>query len=162
MLLQRCLDEEHGRGGVLMRSTRIQPAMSVGSYKTYEIRTPRATHWRKAACDEVDCVNYLNGWRVRIEGLSPELLDTAKNSGRRYSLLDVAEGETWLVFEPGQPCFQASTHIAPINRPELYIVRDGDWRGNPSGRTRTHVRGAEWVEDFAEHQVRLAKQINQG
>lgn len=143
-----------------MEPNRIPPAMPVGAYQTYEIRAPRATHFRPASCAEAGCANFRNGWRVRVEGLPAPLLHAAKNSGRKYTVLSVAEGETWLVFEAGQSCF--AKHEVPLGRPELYVVRDGDWRGNPTGRTRTHVRAADWVEDFAEHQLRVAEQVERG
>jgi hypothetical protein len=41
-------------------------------------------------------------------------------------------------------------------------VRDGDFRGNPTGRRRMHASGADWVEDFAEHQAKLADQQQKG
>ncbi len=140
----------------------FEPALPVQAMKTYSISAPQRTHWRPATCAEVDCPNHLHGWRVRVEGLPPELLHTAKTSGRRYEVLDVTEGETWLVFEPGQVCFQASQHKLPTGRPELYVVRGGDWRGNPTGERRIHTRPELWVEDFGEHQQRLAEQIERG
>lgn len=142
--------------------TRFEPAGPVQAYKTYAIRAPLETHWRPASCAEVDCPHYLHGWRVRVEGLPDELLHAAKTSGRRYSELDVAEGESWLIFEAGQACFQASQHQAPVGRPELYLVRGGDWRGNPTGEVRQHARPEFWLEDFGEHQQRLAEQIEKG
>jgi hypothetical protein len=49
-----------------------------------------------------------------------------------------------------------------LDRPELYLVADGDWRGNPTGRQRTHQNAADWVEDFGEHQLRIADQVERG
>lgn len=149
-----------------MRSSRIQPAMPIGAYKSYEIRTPRATHWRKATCDEYDCANFLNGWVTLID-LTSELgkqqdYYIQHQSGRSFRIEDTGPGQRRFIFEPGQPCFDQDKHMVPIGRPELYIVRDGDWRGNPTRRTRTHARGADWVEDFAEHQIRVAEQMNRG
>lgn len=142
---------------------RIQPQMPAAAYKTYSIAAPLSTHYRPATCQEVDCPRYLNGWRVHVEQVGPELTHTAKNSGRRYQELRVAEGQTYLVFEAGQPCFQASEHRMRIDRPELYIVRDGDWRGNPRGtQARQHARPEHWVEDFAEHQQGLADTAQKG
>jgi hypothetical protein len=145
-----------------MDAFRIQPALAVGDYQTYSITAPLSTHFRRATCAEVDCAAYLSGWRVRVEGLPPQLLHVAKTSGRRYVEQSVAEGETWLVFEAGQLCFKESEHRVRIDRPELYVVRDGDWRGNPTGRVRQHTNAADWVEDFGEHQQRIADQIDRG
>jgi hypothetical protein len=63
--------------------------------------------------------------------------------------VQVAEGETWLVFEPGQPCFAAARHTVPNGRPELYVVRGGDWRGNPRRDVRRHARPDDWIDDMA-------------
>jgi hypothetical protein len=141
----------------------IEPLMGPESYKSYVLAQPLATHWRKAACEEIGCNHFLNGWQVRVEGLSEEQLHAARNSGRRYQELPIAEGETWLYFAAGQPCFQASQHRAPIGRPPLYVVRDGDRRGNPRGtKPRQHLRPDLWVEDFAEHQQTLADAQQRG
>ncbi|MGV9756924.1 hypothetical protein ACWDUC_14050 [Streptomyces tricolor] len=142
---------------------RIEPQMGAESYKTYAMVSPLSSHFRPAACAEVDCPHYLNGWRVRVEGLAPQDIHAAKTSGRRWIEQRVADGETWLVFEAGQPCFKASQHRTRVDRPPLYIVRDGDHRGNPRGtKARLHQRAADWQEDFAEHQQKLADEIRKG
>lgn len=143
--------------------SRPAPLMSAAAYKTYEMRSPLPTHFRAATCAEVQCPHYLNGWRVRVEGLAPEDVHAAKNSGRRWVEQHIAEGETWLLFEAGQNCFRVSQHRARIDRPPLYIVRDGDFRGNPRGtKARLHQRAADWVEDFAGHQQAIADEIEKG
>lgn len=142
---------------------RCEPKMPPQAYKTFAILAPVSSHWRKATCAEVDCPNYLNGWRVRIEGLDEEMLHAARASGRRFTELHVAEGETWLVYEAGQPCFRAGQHRKRLDEPELYVVRDGDWRGNPRGTpARRHSRPEHWVENFAEHQQGLADAHQKG
>ncbi|MEU5596817.1 hypothetical protein [Streptomyces sp. NPDC020298] len=142
---------------------RIQPQMGAEAYKTYSIVAPTNTHFRPATCAETDCPDYLHGWRVRVEGLPPEMVHAAKNSGRRCVEVPVAAGETWLHFEAGQPCFRAGEHRLRLDKPELFLVRDGDHRGNPRGtRTRMHQRPDLWVEDFGEHQQNIADQIERG
>jgi hypothetical protein len=134
----------------------------VTAYQTFAVAAPLGTHWRPATCAEVDCPNYLGGWRVRVELLTPELLHAARTSGRRYTEQRVAEGETWLIYEPGQPCFQAAQHRLRTGQPELYVVRDGDFRGNPTGRVRQHTRPEDWVDQFGEHQQRITDEIKKG
>lgn len=141
---------------------RIKPVGRVQDYKTYQIMSPLSTHWRPATCAEVDCPNYLKGWRLRVEGLPPEMLHTAKTSGRKFTELHVAEGENWLVFEAGQPCFRASEHRHILDKQELFIVRDGDFRGNPTGNVRKHTRPEFWVEDMSENLDKVAQQFQQG
>jgi hypothetical protein len=143
---------------------RPNPIMPAHAYKTYEWVAPLGTHFRKATCADAACPAYLNGWRVRVETLTPELLHTAKTAGRKFVEQRVTDSETWLVFEAGQPCFRASEHRVRVNdRPPLYIVRDGDHRGNPRGtKARLHQRPEHWLEDFAEHQQGLADEIAKG
>ncbi len=142
---------------------RIQPAMPPEAYKTFAMLSPIETHMRQATCEEVGCDHYTKGWRVHVEALAPELLHAAKTSGRRYREERVSEGHTYLVFEAGQACFKAGTHRAPIGRPPLFLVRDGDWRGNPRGtQSRRYDRPDQWVDDFATHQNTLADEIAKG
>jgi hypothetical protein len=137
--------------------------MGPDAYKTYAVVSPLSTHFRPASCEEIGCPHYLNGWRVRVEGLSPQDIHAAKNSGRRWVEQRVAEGETWLVFEAGQSCFRVSTHRTRMDRPPLYVVRDGDHRGNPRGtKARVHHSPANWLEDFAGHQQKIADEIKKG
>lgn len=140
---------------------RIEPAMPVQAYKSYAIAAPLETHWRPATCADIDCPDYVNGWQVRVEHLSAELLHAAKTSGRRYREMPVREGETYLIYEPGQPCFQASKHRKRLERPELYVVRAGDHRGNPT-RELVELDSVSWTDDFGEHQERLADRMKQG
>lgn len=137
---------------------RPNPLMQAGSYKTYQIAAPLSTHFRPGTCAEVGCDKYLNGWKVRADVLDPQMLHTATHCGRKYTWEHVSELENWLVFEPGQPCFQASSHRARVEREEIYIVRDGDHRGNPRGTDpRRHASAADWQDDFANHQDAIAK-----
>jgi hypothetical protein len=139
-----------------------EPKMGPEFYKTYAVAV-QSNDWRKATCAEVDCDHYLHGWRTRIEGLPSDLLHEALTSGRKYSVLAIAEGESWLYFEAGQLCFREETHRIRIGLPELYVVRDGDRRGNPRGtKDRLHQRPADWQDDFANHQQGLAEAQQRG
>lgn len=146
----------------MQRMNRIQPQGRVQDYKTYQIVSPLSTHWRPATCAEVDCPNYLKGWRLRVEGLPLEMLHAAKTSGRKFSELDVTENEHWLIFEAGQPCFRAAEHRKLLDKQEIFVVRDGDFRGNPTGNVRRHTRVDYWLEDFSEHQENLKTAIERG
>jgi hypothetical protein len=138
--------------------------LPVTAVKTYQVSTPQSTHWRSATCTEIDCQNYLNGWRVRIEGLTDAQKHAVTHSGRKFTVMRLAADQGWYVFEAGQPCFRSHEHKLPTGRPSLYVVRDGDpWRGNPRGTSpRVHTRPEFWVEDFAEHQQRLHERWKRG
>jgi hypothetical protein len=146
---------------------RIEPAMPAEAYKTYSIVAPRSTHWVDATCAEVDCVHYLHGWQSVIDEATElgqrQAYYIRKQSGRAFREERRPDGLTAFTFEAGQPCFAAQRHQRRLDRPELYIVRDGDHRGNPRGTPqRQHVRAADWVEDFAEHQQQLADEHQKG
>lgn len=141
---------------------RITPVGPVQGYRTFQVVAPLSTHWRAATCQEVDCPQYLGGWRIRVEVLEPQMLHTARTSGRKFSELHVAEGENWLVFEAGQPCFRASEHRKLLDRQEIYIARDGDYRGNPTGRVRKHSRPEFWVEEMQENNLAVRERLERG
>lgn len=142
---------------------RFEPKMAPDAYRTYAVVSPLSTHFRSATCAEVDCPHYVNGWRVRLEALTPDLAQAARRSGRKYAEQAVAEGETYLVFEAGQPCFRAGEHRIRSDRPPLYLVRPGDHRVDPrTVKGRLHQRPENWVEDFAEHQQKLTDEIQKG
>lgn len=146
----------------MQHMNRIPPQGRVQDYKTYQIVSPLSTHWEPATCQQVDCPEYLHGWRVKIEGLPPEMVHAARTSGRKFSELEISANEHWLVFEAGQSCFRAALHRRLLDKQEVFIVRDGDFRGNPTGNVRRHTRPEDWTEDFAEHQDKLAQQTQQG
>ena len=141
---------------------RLPPKMSVTSYKTYQIRQPISEKTRIGSCQAAGCERYEWGWETRIDeatdlgGRQAHYIRT--RSERRYTETRL-DGITIFTFEPGQQCFEQ--HHVP-DRPQFFGVRDGDWRGNPTGRGRMHTNGTYWVEDFGEHQARLAEQVEKG
>lgn len=129
--------------------------------KTYQLSAPIQTHYRRATCEEVGCLDHHNGWRVRVETLTDGDLYLAKNCGRHWREIAVAAGETWLVFEAGQPCFRAATHRVRLERETLYVVRGGDRRAYVGAR-RVHRRPEDWVDDFATNQLTLRDRARRG
>jgi hypothetical protein len=134
--------------------------LAPGAYQTFEIAQPADTKVR-AACEQVGCAHWARGWESVID----ETTDLGKQqaayirgqSGRTFKEQRTDAGLTVFRFEARQRCF--ADHKT---RPQLFAVRDGDWRGNPTGRRRTHQRAADWVEDFGEHQLRLVDQQQKG
>lgn len=142
---------------------RIEPSLGAHQMKTYTVAAPTQTHHRRATCEEANCSSYRLGWRVRVETLTPELLHSAKNSGRRYTELAVTEGETYLVFEAGQSCFRTTTHTVPNDRPALYLVRPGDYRYSARpDEIRVHSGADAWVDDLRTHIDPFIAQAAQG
>lgn len=137
---------------------RLDPAMGVGSYKTYSVHQPKTGHTRIGSCERAGCEANLYGWRTGVPTLSVQADYIRNKSGRRFTE-EVIGGESLFTFYPGQQCF-TEHHVT--DRPQIHMVRGGDWRGNPSGERRIHTTGDFWVEDFTEHQAKLAEQIERG
>jgi hypothetical protein len=143
---------------------RIPPALPAGAYRTYQIIAPLDTHFRAGTCEEAHCPAYLNGFRTVVDEATELGQQQAhyirEMSGRRYVEEKTPAGLTEFTFQAGQQCF--SPHQVRLERPEHFVVRDGDWRGNPTGRRVEHTAVGFWVEDFAEHQERINNAIERG
>jgi hypothetical protein len=137
----------------------LPPAFGVGAYQTFSISQP-ADVLIKAACVDVDCPAYRHGWQTTCDestDLGKRQADYIRNHSGRTFKEQHTEGLTVFVFEAFQRCF--ANHATRGGR---FLVRDGDWRGNPTGRIFEHENGADWVEDFGEHQQRIADQQERG
>ena len=148
---------------------RMPPLMPAGAYKTFSVAAPRNTHFRKAACAEVGCDGYTKGWQSAIDETTQlgqgQAQYIRRDSGRKFAESRLPDGRTLFAFEAGQRCFRSAetSHMVRLDRPEIYVVRDGDWRGNPRGtEPRQHTRPELWVEDFGEHQDRLMARLQRG
>lgn len=144
---------------------RITPQLPVTAMKTYGLRAPLRSHWRKATCAEVDCESYRNGWMTTVSNDSRAAYYIRKESGRSFTETSLDGGRVIFTFGPGQTCFASDEHVVRLEREAFYVVREGDWRGNPRPHTagnRTHVRAEDWVDDFATHQGRLADRLGRG
>lgn len=145
--------------------TRIEPALPAALMKTYEIRRPEGSHFRPATCKEVECAAYVKGWVTSVDESTPlgskQAAYIRGAAGRRFTEYREA-GLTHFKFAPEQNCFRGN-HKLPVGRPEIYVVRGGDWRGNPRRiPTVTHRSAEDWVDDFANHQDKLATRLAQG
>jgi len=143
------------------RVNRIAPDAGPEHFKTYGASMPLATHWRRATCAEVDCDAYLNGWVSTFDlgtDLGQRQYDYCTHDReRRYSVQRVSMTVVKLLYGPGQRCFRSGDHRVPLERPARLYVAGGDWRGNPRRiPVRVHKRPEDWVEDFSEHQARVA------
>ena len=142
---------------------RFDPQLPPSAMKTYELRSPLATHWRPATCAEVDCAAQAHGWRTVID-VATDLGRVQANyirlhSGRHFTAEETGTLVTF-TFPAGQTCF--AEHRAPLDRPEFYRVVGGDWRGNPRGEVYNHANAADWVDDFRNHQDKLATEAQKG
>jgi hypothetical protein len=144
----------------------VLPKAGPGSFKTYQLLAPRATHHRPATCQETGCKALQYGWKTVVDESAAlgqaQAHYIRRESGRKFREdRELVKGLTIFVFDAGQTCF--NQHTAPLERDPMFIVKDGDYRGNPRGtRPRVHKRAADWVEDFAEHQSGLANELEKG
>jgi hypothetical protein len=151
----------------VLRPPGVTLSMPPQNYKTYAMRRPLKTHWQPAACEDVDCPKFLRGWVTTIDE-SSELGQAQAHyirhdRSRSHAEERTPEGLTRFTFKAGQVCFGSSEHRQPLFKDPVFLVKGGDWRGNPR-RTPTvvHRNGADWQEDFAEHQDRLKTLIERG
>ncbi len=144
---------------------RLAPKMPSGYYKTYSILAPLQSHFRPATCDEVSCRAHMRGW---VSPIDERTVDGQKHAyyirkvaKRRYAESKDAGGLTVFEFPPGQQCFRK--HVVPLERPELFVVRDGDYRGNPRQTEPVrHSRPEFWVEDWQEHHQKVKSAMERG
>ncbi len=140
---------------------RVEPALPVHLMKTYAISAPRTTHWRPATCEEAACPHYLLGWVTIVAADSPQADYIRAGSGRGFTEQRTPDGLAEFTFEPGQACFGASQHRVPNGRPERFIERGGDWRGNPQ-RQHRELRADDWVDSFANNMISVKEMQERG
>lgn len=139
---------------------RQAPLHAVGAYKTFAIRQPSDQAVR-TACEDAGCLANRYGWETAIDETTDigraQASYIRRQSGRDFKESKTAEGLTVFRFAPHQRCFTEHR-----TAPQIFGVRDGDWRGNPTGRRFVHSDPADWVEDFGEHQIAVAEQSQRG
>lgn len=127
-------------------------------FDTFSIRAPKSTHWTRAVCEEVQCLNYTKGFKVTVLTDSPQAHYIRHDTTRTCTENRLAEGMVEFEYKPGQRCF--AEHTKRLDKPEVFTVRGGDHRGNPRGtRMRTHTKAEFWVEEFAETQDKIIKAL---
>lgn len=139
----------------------IIPAVGPASaYKTYSIHSPADVEI-KAACEQVGCAAWLHGWDTtvdeRTELGAAQAVYIRTQSRRTFREMRTDMGLTVFRFEAGQRCFAEHK-----TRPEVYARRAGDWRQGFTGEGYRHQSARTWVEDFGEHQQRLADEQQKG
>lgn len=142
--------------------SRPEPMGGPGLYKTYQIVAPVQTHFRPASCAEVQCAGHRLGFRTIVASDSPQAAYIRARSGRKFAESPAGAGLAQFDFPAGQTCFQASAHRVSLEREPFYLVKDGDYRGNPYGTRPTQRRAGEWVDDFATHQQAVSDRIERG
>ena len=130
-----------------MKPFRIDPTLPASAFQTYSIVQPR-DRTVVTACEHAGCEAWARGWDTAVD----ETTDLGKSQAawirtrakRTFKELKRADGLTVFRFDSRQRCFAEHR-----TRPEIFAVRNGDWRANLGGG-RIHTRPDDWVEDFAE------------
>lgn len=150
-------------GGMI---SRITPQLPAHSMKTFEVRQPIETHFRNVSCDEAQCSHKANGWITGFDLSQPGRFDAANTYGkiatklgRKFKVAKVGDNVTF-TFEPGQECLEG--HRVALDRPPLFIVRGGDWRGNPRREVTMHKTGADFEDDWRNSQDKIFNVIERG
>lgn len=144
------------------RARPITPAGEVQHYQTYTVRAGSDVTV-VAACKDSGCQAWAHGWQTTVDERIPGSLGTAQatyirtKSGRTFTERKTLEGLTVFRFEAFQRCFQEHR-----TKPDVFIRRHGDWRGNPSGTVYRHTNAQNWIEDFAENQQRIVDRQQEG
>lgn len=134
---------------------RITPALGPELMKTFQVKAPVDTHWRRGTCEEVQCTQHERGWKMQLD-LSTQLGQQQAaylkhKSGRYFTWEKLADNMVELTFPSGQTCFRE--HKVRLDREEVFVVKGGDFRGNPRGTaSKVFTKPEHWVEEFALHQ----------
>lgn len=153
---------------------RPEPALPAHARKTYHIARPlrvnpdgtlaAGSHWRNATCQEADCEAWRKGWRTVVDverKLGRQQAGYIRmHSGRAFTVSQAGTLVTF-TFPAGQRCF--AQHRVPVGREPVFGVVDGDFRGNPRGTAPVAFRDhRDFLDDFGEHQQRLADRQQRG
>lgn len=146
---------------------RATPGLPVTAMRTYDIIVP-ADGFRQATCAEYQCAGYVNGWSSTIDESTAlgqhqaSYIRTESKRGFTEHRNDV--GLTVFQFHPGQKPFGDGhdRHRIRLDTPEIYRMRDGDWRGNPSRWAVMLPSAQDWVDDLGENQDRLSDIAKRG
>lgn len=141
---------------------RINPLLRVEDYTTYGFHNPTVTHTRPATCEEVECEQWKHGWMTRVPLDSDLAVYLASGTHGRvfHETTSLGTAEREFIFPAGQKCFRSTKHRVKLDRPPIYTVRGGDWRGSTS-RPQV-INGRDWLESFGLNQQAIADRRNRG
>lgn len=122
--------------------------------RDYVVHMP-PDRWFRAACEQVGCEAWLNGWESSIDESTPlgqaQAAYIRTQSGRTFRELRSAAGLTVFRFAPRQRCF-AEHRTRPVR---LAVATGGIV-------LRTHSSLADLAEDYTEHCGNLAAKFERG
>src|ERR1700677_1307353 len=134
---------------------RIIPKVGPEHYKSYSIRAPLSTHWKRATCAEYECDGYMFGWTTTLDITTERGRELAHfilhDKSRSCTHERIGPNLVAFHYQPGQTCFKNDDHRVAIGRAPIALVQEVDWRGNPRNTPpRVFKRVEDWRDDFAE------------
>ena len=114
--------------------------------QTYRASAPSASHFRAATCKEVDCSQYLAGWKTVLP-LGHEHVDWIRHESRLRFIESQDADLITFTFAPGQSCFRRNEHRISLDRPHIFTVNNG--------RGFSRREPAQWVDDMGEQLNKL-------
>lgn len=136
--------------------------MHPSNMQVYESRSPLATHFRTATCEEVDCGARQHGWVTHLDESIPKQAKGAHwiRTESRMKFTESRMGQlVSFTFEAGQTCFRK--HEVPVDRPAFYLVRQGDLHVR-GAVLRRHTSGESWMDDLHTTTDRIVTAIERG
>lgn len=154
-----------------MSVTNLEPKLPPRMRKTYGVHHKT----RSAGCHEVvdgvrACEAFWHGWTTTLNPLeqshaaSIHYLDSG-DSGRHFTKEITADALHRYTFTPGQRCFTAPHTVIDRQEEAQYLILAGDYRHyigekDENGKVKpelVHSGGDAWIDDFANHQEKLAR-----
>jgi hypothetical protein len=161
-------------GTLTSPAPRIRPRLPAMAYRTFQVVAPIATHFRSATCEEFGCDKWRNGWKTTfVAGTDKgdQIRQFIKDSPirRQYRVVRLPGNVVEVLFTAGQSCFlqdhPTTRHRLPTGRPQIHVVRNGDWRVGVSDylhSRRIHNRPEDWIDEFQTNQDRLKAIVERG
>ena len=126
----------------------------------YEVATPHATHRRAASCKEVECIGWLEGWRILVDttiqlGKDQRDYFVSGRSKRRFTQLSMPNGKILFTFDAEQTCFrqERDAHIHSIS-----LDRSPNMRINGGGL----ITVTEFTDTYNENAYKANQQRKRG
>ena len=115
----------------------------------YQATWPKATHWRTATCEAVDCPHYLMGWVTRVIRGSANDAYIKHDTKRRWTVAREGDLNAYY-FEAGQQCYrsEAGVHFKRLER-GAWLTRDAIDR-NPQRLEQVAMEPQRWIDEFNE------------
>ena len=140
----------------------MRAVLPAEALKTFEIREPLPTHYRRGTCAEVGCTAHANGWKTvchltTVIGVKPARYNRDK-SGRHFTFEFSGDGKLLTFrFPAGQTCFEP--HPISLGRPALFVVRGN---GGRVRERRIFDRADQWIDNMHENTDRVATARRRG